>query len=88
MNSRHIFNPTQYRFRSAHSTNYAFWHIIRDKEAVKFLMLPVPASLEVLCFRVRFRFQSLSLKCFRFHKNLIASTASAFTSLFVTAATC
>ena len=40
---------------------------IRDVEAVKFLMLPLPAPLEVLCFRLRFRFQSLSSKCFRFH---------------------
>ena len=44
-------------------------------EAVKFLMLPLPARLEVLCFRVRFRFQSFSSKCFRFHKNLTASTS-------------
>ena len=54
-------------------------------EAVKFLMLPLPAPLEVLRFRVRFRFQSLLSKCFRFrfHKNLTASTASAFTSLLI-----
>ena len=47
----------------------------RDVEAVKFLKLPLPAPLEVLCFRVRFRFQSLSSKCFCFHKNLTAFTS-------------
>jgi len=41
-------------------------------------MLPLPAPQKVKCFRVRFRFQLLSLMCFRFHKNL---TASASTSL-------
>ena len=45
-------------------------------EAVKFLMLPLPALFEILCFRVRFCFQSLSLKCFCLNKNLTASTAS------------
>ena len=50
---------------------------IRDVEAVKFLMLPLPATDRISRFRVRFRFQSLSSKCFRFHKNLTASTASA-----------
>ena len=49
----------------------------RDVETVKFLMLPLPAPLDVLCFRVRFGFQSLSSKCFRFQKNLTASNASA-----------
>ena len=55
--------------------------LIRDVEEVKFLMLPLPAPFEVLCFRVRFRFQPLSSKCFHFHENLTASTASASTSL-------
>ena len=38
----------------------------RDVEAVKFLMLPLPASLEVLCNRVRFRFLTFGIFCFRF----------------------
>jgi len=44
-------------------------------------MLPLPAPQKVKCFRVRFRFQLLSSKCFRFHKNLTVSTASASTLL-------
>ena len=45
-------------------------------------LLPLPASFQHFCFRVRFRFQSLSSKCFRFHKKLTASTTSASTFLF------
>jgi len=45
-------------------------------------MLPLPAPQKVKSFRVRFRFQLLSSKRFRFHKNLTAFTASASTSLF------
>ena len=43
-------------------------------------LLPLPALDRISCFRVPLRFQSLSSKCFRFrfHKNLIASTASSF----------
>jgi len=37
--------------------------------------LPLPASQNIKCIRVCFRFQLLSSKCFRFPKNL---TASAF----------
>ena len=44
----------------------------------KFL-LPLPAPFQNFCFRVRFRFQPVSSKYFRFHKKL---TASASTSLF------
>ena len=40
-------------------------------------LLPLPAPDRISCFQVRFRFKSLSSKCFRFHKNLTASTASA-----------
>ena len=40
-------------------------------------LLPLPAPDRASRFRVRFRFQSFSSKCFRFHKNLTASTASA-----------
>ena len=49
---------------------------IRNVKAVKLLMLPLPAPLEVLCLRVCFRFRSLSSKCFRFciQKNLTASS--------------
>jgi len=36
-----------------------------------------PLLKKVKCFRVRYRFQLLSSKCFRFYKNLTASTASA-----------
>ena len=47
-------------------------------------LLPLPAPFQHFRFRVRFRFQPLSSKCFRFHKKLTASTASASTSpLFV-----
>ena len=35
-------------------------------EAVKFLMLPLPAPLEILCFRVRFRFLNFGIFCFLF----------------------
>ena len=38
----------------------------RDVEAVKFLMLPFPAPLEVLCFRVRFCYLTFGIFCFRF----------------------
>ena len=48
---------------------------IRDVEAVKFLMLTLPAPLEVFCFRVRFRFLNFGIFCFR--KKLTASSASA-----------
>jgi len=51
---------------------------IRDVEAVEYFLLPLPAPYKVSRFRICFRFQLLSSKCFRFRKNL---TASAFTSL-------
>ena len=46
-------------------------------------LLPLPAPDRISRFRVRFPFQSLSSKCFRFrfHRNLIASTAYASTSM-------
>jgi len=52
---------------------------LEEAEAQCFIkkMLPLPAPQKVKCFRVRFRFQHLSSKCFRFHKNLTASIASA-----------
>ena len=37
-------------------------------------LLPLPAPDKINRFRVRFRFQSLLSKCFRFHKNLTASS--------------
>ena len=40
-------------------------------------LLPLPAPFQHFRFRVRFCFQPLSSKCFRFHKKLTASTASA-----------
>ena len=43
-------------------------------------LLPLPAAFQHIRLRVRFRFQPLSSKCFRFHKNLTAFAA--FTSLF------
>ena len=46
-------------------------------------MLPLPAPFQHFRFRVRFRFQPLLSKCFRSHKKLTASTASASTSLFI-----
>jgi len=45
----------------------------RDVEAVKYFLLPLPASLEVSCFRVRFRFLTLGVFCFRFQIKLVAS---------------
>ena len=44
-------------------------------------LLPLSAPDRISRFRVRFHFQSLSSICFRFNKNLTASTASASTSL-------
>ena len=40
-------------------------------------LLPLPAPFQHFRCRVRFRFQPFSSECFRFHKNLTASTASA-----------
>ena len=57
---------------------------VENPEAPDFeKMLPLPAPFQDFRFRVRFRFQPLSSKCFRFHKKFTASTASAsaFTSL-------
>jgi len=45
---------------------------IRDVEAVEYFLLPLPAQYQVSRFRVYFRFQFLSSKCFRFHKSLTA----------------
>ena len=53
--------------------------ITRDVEAVKYLMLPLPAPLEVLCFRGRFRFLTFGNFCFRFQLR-IESVASEFAS--------
>ena len=41
-------------------------------------LLPLPAPFQHLRFQVRFRFQSLSSKCFRFHKKSTAFTTSSF----------
>ena len=38
------------------------------------VLLPLPAPDRISHFRVRLRFHCLSFKCFRFHKNLTAST--------------
>ena len=56
----------------------------RDKEAVKFSMLPLLAPLEVLCFRVRFRFFTFEIFCFRFQLRiaLVASEFASASSLF------
>ena len=56
----------------------------RDVEAVKFLMLPLPAPLEVLCFRVRFRFLTFGIFRFYFwHRiELIAPEFTSASSLF------
>ena len=45
-------------------------------------LLPLPAPDRISRFQVCFRFQSLSSKCFHFHKNLTASTASASSFCF------
>ena len=52
---------------------------IRDVEAVKFLMLPLPAPIEGLCFRVCFRFLTFGIFCFRFQVR-IELVASEFVS--------
>ena len=54
----------------------------RDVEAVKFLMLPPPAPLEVLCFRVRLRFLTFEIFCFRFRVKLVAFEFASASSLF------
>ena len=56
----------------------------RDLKAVKFLMLPLPASFEVLCNRVRFRFLTFGIFCFRFllHIELVAFEFASTSSLF------
>jgi len=41
---------------------------IRDVKAVEYFLLPLPAPYKISRFRICFRFQLLSLKCFRFHK--------------------
>ena len=58
--------------------------IFRDGEAVKFLMLPFPAPVEVLYFRVRFRFLIFEMCCFRFQLriSLVASEFASASSLF------
>ena len=38
-------------------------------------LLPLSAPAKIIRFRIRFHFQSFSSKCFRFHKNLTASTS-------------
>ena len=56
----------------------------RDVETVRFLMLPLPASLEVLCNRVRFRLLTFGIFCFRFllHIELVAFEFASASSLF------
>jgi len=53
--------------------------LARDVEAVEYFLLPLPASYKISRFRVCFHFHLLSSKCFcfRFYKNLNATTASA-----------
>ena len=46
---------------------------IRDVEVIKFLMLPLPAPLELLCFRVRCRFHSFEIFCFCFQLRIVIS---------------
>jgi len=56
----------------------------RDVEAVEYFLLPLPASLEVSCFRVRFHFLTLGIFCFRFRLRikLVASEFASASSLF------
>ena len=44
-------------------------------------LFPLPAPGRASRFRVRFRFQSFLSKCFRFHKNLTASTSTSLLSM-------
>ena len=57
---------------------------IGDVKAVRVLMLPLPAPLEVLRFRVRFRFLTFEILCFRFQLRieLVASEFASASSLF------
>ena len=51
---------------------------VENPEAPDFEKIALfPASFQHFCFRVRFRFQPVLLKCFRFHKKLTAFSASA-----------
>jgi len=54
--------------------------ISKDVEAVEYFLLPLPALLEVPCFRVCFRFLTLGIFCFRFRLRikLVASASSLF----------
>jgi len=58
-----------------------------DVEAVEYFLLLLPGPYKVSPFRICFRFQLLSSKCFRFHKNLTVSSfrfhihASVYTKL-------
>ena len=54
----------------------------KDVEAIKFLMLPLPAPFELLCFRVHFRFLYLGIFCFCFRIELVASEFASDSSLF------
>jgi len=45
-------------------------------EAVEYFLLPLPTPYKVRCFRVCLRFQLISSKCFRLHKNLTFSASS------------
>ena len=57
---------------------------VRDVEAVKFLMLPLSAPLEVLCFRVHFGFLTFGIFCFCFQLRikLVASKFASASCLF------
>jgi len=46
----------------------------RDVEVVEYFLLPLPAPLKVSCFRVRFRFQLILSKRFRFLQKFTASS--------------
>jgi len=54
---------------------FLVYDLIRYVDAVEYFLLPLPGAYKVSRFQVCLRFQFLSSKCFRFHKNLTASTS-------------
>jgi len=50
------------------SDTFVIFFQIRDVEAIEYFLLSLPAQYKVSRFRICFRFQRLSSKCFRFHR--------------------
>ena len=75
------FSPTCANF-ALKQTAAEFGHLFEPGmwKQSNFLILPLPALLEVLCFRVRFRF--LTFGIFRLQMELVASEFASASSLF------